>query len=92
MVTSYLLSVEELKERNKIKENGIKEELQAKFDSRASFYKKAYVISYKNKYYLLSYDTIVAEVEKDGNNYKEYGKYSQTTSRHQKEFKKQYAN
>lgn len=68
-----------------------KEELQAIYDSRASFYKKAYVIYLnENTILLQSYNTIVAHIE--NGKYESYGKYSQTTSRHQKEFEKQFAN
>ena len=66
-----------------------KEELQAKYDGRKSFYKKAFVIRYdKNTLLLQSYNTIVAHIYKG--KYTSYGKYSQTTSRHQKEFEKQF--
>ena len=71
-------------------ENYEREELKPVFDTRASFYKKAYVIKYdKNILLLQSYDTIVAHIE--NGKYIDYGKYSQTTSRHQKEFKKQFS-
>ena len=69
-----------------------KEELQAKYDSRASFYGKAYVIRYDEDEEILllqSYNTIVAHIHKG--KYVSYGKYSQTTSRHQKEFEKQFS-
>ena len=69
-----------------------KEELQARYDSRASFYKKAYVIIYDEDEEILllqSYNTIVAHIHKG--KYVSYGKYSQTTSRHQKEFEKQFS-
>lgn len=63
------------------------EELQARFDSRASFYKKAIIIKYNNILYLKSYNTIVAKIE----NGKAVvnGWYSQTTARHINEFLKQ---
>lgn len=67
-----------------------KEELMARYDSRASFYGKAYVIEYdKDTLLLQSYNTIVAHIYKG--KYVSYGKYSQTTSRHQKEFEKQFS-
>ena len=72
-------------------ENNIdyKEELDARFDSRKSFYKKAYVVYCKNgDIALQSYNTIVAVLKKSGEF--EYSKYSQTTNRHIKEFKRQF--
>lgn len=65
-------------------------ELEARYDTRKSFYGKAQVIDYGNGYMeLKSYDTIVSSV----NNGKvtHNGKYSMTTSRHQKEFEKQFS-
>lgn len=65
-------------------------ELTARFDARQSFYGKAKVIDYGNgEYELLSYDTIVSRC-KDGK-VEHLGKWSATTSRHQKEFEKQFA-
>ena len=65
-------------------------ELSARFDSRKSFYGKAHVLDYGNGYYeLKSYSTIVSRC-KDGK-VEHLGKWSQTTSRHQREFEKQYA-
>ena len=60
------------------------EYLQARYDSRADFYKKAKVISYNRALYLQSYDTIVAKIE----NGKAIvnGWYSATTARHINEF------
>lgn len=64
-------------------------ELSARYDARKSFYGKAHVIDYENGIIeLQSYNTIVSrcvngEVE-------ELGEYSQTTTRHQKEFRKQF--
>lgn len=71
-----------------VKMNGkVIEKLQARFDSRASFYGKAEIIEYNNILYLKSYDTIVAKIE----NGKAVvnGWYSQTTARHINEFLKQ---
>ena len=66
------------------------EDLQARYDSRKNFYGKAQVYHTKSgKIYLRSYDTIVSECENGV--VKHYGKYSQTTSRHQKEFEKQFS-
>lgn len=64
-------------------------ELEARFDARKSFYGKAHVIDYENGVLdLQSYDTIVSRCE--NGNIKELGKWSQTTTRHQKEFRKQF--
>lgn len=76
------------KEEEIVKRNGkVIEKLQARFDSRASFYGKAEIIEYNNILYLKSYDTIVAKIE----NGKAVvnGWYSQTTARHINEFLKQ---
>ena len=67
-----------------------KEELQAIYDTRKSFYKKAWVIHYnKDTLLLQSYNTIVAHIYKGI--FTSYGKYSQTTTRHQNEFERQFA-
>ena len=64
-------------------------ELTARYDTRASFYGKAHVQIFSNgKQVLLSYGTPVAEITAKGIA-KVYGKWSQTTSRHQKEFLRQ---
>ena len=63
------------------------EELQARFDSRNSFYKKAHTIEYNGALYLQSYDTIVAKIENGKATIN--GWYSQTTARHINEFLKQ---
>lgn len=71
------------------------EELQARYDSRASFYGKAIIEQTTNKnvedFKLYSYGTLVARLTRIGNKsiYHYFGKYSQTTTRHQKEFFKQ---
>lgn len=75
------------------------EELECRFDSRASFYGKAKVEELetigehgktilKNLY---SYGTLVAKIEEkeDKKVYIYLGRYSQTTTRHQKEFFRQ---
>lgn len=62
-------------------------ELTARYDARQSFYGKAQVIELPNKTVLKSYDTIVAVI-KDGKPMVR-GDYSQTTTRHIKEFLKQ---
>lgn len=66
-------------------------ELFPRYDSRKSFYGKAHVIVYADgSADLLSYDTIVAHIDTEGN-YIDEGKFSQTTTRHQKEFYRQFA-
>ena len=66
-------------------------ELEARYDARLSFYGKAQVIvDSEGDKYLKSYDTTVALTEK-GAVYL-LGYYSQTTTRHQKEFYKQFDN
>lgn len=71
--------------------------LETQYDTRASFYKKAKVkikednISYNELLY--SYDTLVAiytkDKIKDVEQFSYLGNYSQTTTRHQKEFFRQ---
>lgn len=63
------------------------EELQARFDARQSFYKKAYVGFFNNCKYLKSYNTIVACIFQ--NQLRIYGGFSQTTARHIREFARQ---
>lgn len=66
-------------------------ELQPIYDSRKSFYKKAYTGKYNNEHfaagYLISYDKIVACIWI--NQLRIYGYFSQTTARHIREFAKQ---
>lgn len=65
-------------------------ELEARYDSRKSFYGKAHVIDHENGIFeLKSYDTIVSRCE--NGKVKHLGKWSQTTSRHQREFEKQFS-
>lgn len=65
-------------------------ELSARYDSCKSFYGKAQVINYGNGYMeLKSYDTIVSRV--NNGKVEHLGKWSQTTSRHQREFEKQFS-
>ena len=65
-------------------------ELEARYDSRKSFYGKAHVIDYgNNKYALQSYNTIVSTA--DNGKVEHLGKWSMTTSRHQREFEKQFS-
>ncbi len=64
-------------------------ELSARYDARKSFYGKARVIDHENGVIeLQSYDTIVSRCE--NGKVEELGKWSQTTTRHQKEFRKQF--
>ena len=65
-------------------------ELMARYDSRKSFYGKAHVIELDNDVkQLQSYNTIVGEI-KNGKYYQLWDGKSQTTTRHIKEFKKQF--
>lgn len=67
------------------------------FDSRKSFYGKAVIKLYEDddviKKELLSYGTLVAQLvyykKKKKIVYEYFGRYSQTTSRHQREFFRQ---
>ena len=67
--------------------------LESRYDSRARFYGKAKVIDFGTKLSLISYNTEAAvydketkELEIKESEYSENGKYSQTTSRHIREF------
>lgn len=72
-------------------------ELDCRYDTRASFYGKAQVQEQEDNKKIIrklySYGTLVAEYKRDKKNNKRmyicYGKYSCTTTRHQKEFFKQ---
>ena len=65
-------------------------ELTARFDSRKSFYGKAHVIDKGNGVLeLRSYNTIVSRCV--NGKVEHLGKWSQTTSRHQREFERQFA-
>jgi hypothetical protein len=72
-------------------------ELDCRYDTRASFYGKAQVLEQEigttgfSEIILYSYGTMVAKIieGKDSKKYIYYGKYSCTTTRHQKEFFKQ---
>ena len=60
------------------------------YDGRKSFYGKAHITEYPNgRKVLTSYTTEVAEITADGKPIV-YGIWSQTTTRHQKEFLKQH--
>lgn len=64
-------------------------ELEARYDARKSFYGKAHIIDYGNGCIeLQSYDTIVSRCIHG--HVEELGKWSQTTSRHQREFRRQF--
>lgn len=66
-------------------------ELEARFDARKSFYRKAHVIDYENGILeLQSYNTIVSRCV--NGKVEDLGTWSQTTTRHQKEFRKQFEN
>jgi hypothetical protein len=62
-------------------------DLRVMYDARSSFYGKARVRETSTGKQLISYSTIVAEI-KNGKAIV-FGKYSATTTRHQKEFLKQ---
>lgn len=64
-------------------------ELTCRYDNRQSFYRKAEVIEFEDESKALrSYSTIVACITPDGKPHVR-GDYSQTTTRHIKEFLKQ---
>ena len=64
-------------------------ELSPRYDARKSFYGKARVIDHENgTLELQSYDTIVSRCV--NGKVEELGKWSATTTRHQKEFRKQF--
>ena len=64
-------------------------ELAPRYDTRKSFYGKAHVIDYEDgTIELQSYDTIVSRCV--NGKVEELGKWSATTIRHQKEFRKQF--
>ena len=65
--------------------------LEPRFDTRKSFYGKAHVIDHENgTFELQSYNTIVSRCV--NGKVEELGKWSQTTTRHQKEFRRQFEN
>lgn len=70
-------------------------ELSCRYDTRKSFYGKAYVNDVYNDNSVLvlySYGIEVAQITKNKDKIvcRYYGKYSQTTTRHQKEFFRQF--
>lgn len=72
--------------------SNISRELEAVYDSRKSFYRKAFVLknTNENQVYLESYNTVVAHIDEAGELHV-YDTYSRTTLRHIKEFARQYA-
>lgn len=56
-------------------------------DCRKSFYGKAHVIEEGGEKKLLSYETIVCKIDKNGNFVKTWGGYSATTMRHINSFR-----
>lgn len=73
----------------------MKYDLTTRFDSALSFYGKAKIEEITNnnitELKLYSYDTLVATITTIDNikQFKHFGRFSQTTTRHQKEFYKQ---
>ena len=66
-------------------------ELEPRFDARKSFYGKAHVLDHEDgTFELQSYNTIVSRCV--NGKVEELGTWSQTTTRHQKEFRKQFEN
>ena len=64
-------------------------ELSPRYDARKSFYGKARVIDHEDgTIELQSYNTIVSRCV--NGKVEEFGKWSATTTRHQKEFRKQF--
>ena len=64
-------------------------ELVPRYDARKSFYGKAHVVDHEDgTIELQSYDTIVSRCV--NGKVEELGKWSATTTRHQKEFRKQF--
>ena len=61
-------------------------DLRPEFDSRASFYGKAIVEQTETYILLWSYNTKVAQIEKETNELVVFDTYSSTTLRHIKEF------
>lgn len=59
-------------------------------DGRKSFYNKAIVAENNGIATLMSYTTIVAEINLETKEFKEHGRFSRTTDRHVKAFKQFY--
>lgn len=60
-------------------------------NGRKSFYGKAKVIETDKEIQLQSYDTIVAQIDKESKRFTVNGKYSLTTNTHIKSFRKFYS-
>ena len=67
-------------------------ELSPVVDNRKSYYGKAIVVMWNDNKYLLSYNTPVAMVDKEGNFSRLWGGYSATTMRHVNSFHAAFAN
>lgn len=66
-------------------------ELSARYDSRKSFYGKAHIIELDDgTKQLQSYDTIVCQIDSNGQYSRLWDGNTQTTNRHIKEFKRQF--
>lgn len=82
-------TTEAIQTENRRKEKMKIYELSARYDARKSFYGKAHVIDYENGTLdLQSYNTIVSRCV--NGKVEDLGKWSQTTTRHQREFRKQF--
>lgn len=68
---------------------GLVSALQARFDSRASFYGKAQIDDHDDHITLYSYNTEVARYDKVADVLEVFGYYSATTARHIREFARQ---
>lgn len=66
-------------------------ELTARYDARASFYGKAHVMELDAATVLISYETPVMQIDRNGNVSRLIDQpESQTTARHMREFSKQF--
>lgn len=80
-----LLKTKSMTSYNYLMEHGTKvEDLDARYDSRKSFYGKAKIYELDGILYLVSYKTIVAKIHENYAQIFDY--YSQTTWRHINEF------
>ena len=66
-------------------------ELKPIYNHQRSFYKKAYIYrdSLDNRFYLISYDTIVASIDRNAELHRHWWGCSRTTMNHVREFCKQ---
>lgn len=76
-------------EEEEIEGVGLVSALQARYDSRASFYGKAQIDDHDDTITLYSYNTKVAEYDKRTGVLHVYGYFSATTARHIREFARQ---